>query len=328
MNSRRLVKDPKLSLLRKETRMVSGISKFRNIHIALRPAGAVVAPAPVQVNDLLLQSTTPAAASSSLGSGNYSDDLLSMNIAASPSPQVTVLNTTGVGAPPMFVGAPHPPGNYSSDLLSLSFGAPPQPQLAPTSKAESGPGTMLDPFSMYELSQAAAATMPLSQPSPQQSAPAPTFASPVPTAMNSQPFQSMPNASTLAENVQVQPQPSHTIPFNAMASGAMRGGMNQYMMSNQSTQAQPQPPLMNPGNRHPVLQPIPQQLQSSLNGPPMNNPMTIPHAHGYWQAQQSLMQGPLATGGGYPIIQMAPQNQQGAHSNFPSHQNPNAHGQK
>ncbi len=321
MNSRRLVKDPKPSLLRKETRMVSGISKFRNIHTALRPAGAVVAPAPVQVDDLLLQRTTPSAFSSSLGSGTYSDDLLSMNVAASSSSQVTVLNTTGVGAPPMIVGAPQP-GNYSSDLLSLSFGAPPA-----TSKAESGPGTMLDPFSMYEMSQAAAATMPLSQPSPQQSAPAPVFASSVPTVMSSQPFQSVPNAPTLAQNVQVQLQPSHTIPFNAMASGAMsyqpvqnaqqqfqpRDGMNQYMMPNLSMQAQPQPSLMNPafstGICHPMSQPTPQQSQRSLNGPPMYNP-------------------PRATAGGYPIIQMAPQNQQGAYSNFPSYQKPNAHGQK
>ena len=264
----------------------------------------------------------------------------------------------------MVVGAPHPPGNYSSDLLSLSFSAPTQPQLAATSKAESGPGAMLDPFSMYEMSQAAAATMHPSQPSPQQLAPASAFASSVPTAMSSQSFQSVPNAPTLAQNVKVQPQPSHTTPFNAMASGAMSyqvqnaqqqfqppGGMNQFMMTTQSMQAQPQPSLMNTafstGIRHPMPQPIPQQSQNSLNGPPMNNnPMTIPHAHGYHPAQQSLMQGPSvptnglqqqphdsatnqATGVGcYPIIHMSPQNQQGSYSNFPFNQNPNAHGPK
>ena len=345
MNSRRMVKDPKPSPLRKETRMVSGISKFRNIHIALRPAGAPVAPAPVQVDDLLLRGTTPAATSSSAGSRNYSDDLLSMGVAAAPSPQVTM---SGV--------VPPPPGNYSSDLLSLSFGAAPQPQLPATSNAESG--AMLDPFSMYEMSQAAAATTtPPSQPEPQQSAPKPSFASSVTSVVSSppgQPFQPMPNAPTGAPNTQVLPQPSQQSHFNPMTNGVMsyqpipntqqqfqpQRGMNPYMMTNQPMQA-PQPSLVNQAFPTTNYGGRPVSFQNAMHGPPMNNPMTIPNAQGYQQPQQPWMQGPLvqnnglqppppqnsasiqAPAAGYPMMQMTSQFQQGT---YPP-QNANTHGQ-
>ena len=345
MNSRRMVKDPKPSPLRKETRMVSGISKFRNIHIALRPAGAPVAPAPVQVDDLLLRGTTPAATSSSAGSRNYSDDLLSMGVAAAPSPQVTM---SGV--------VPPPPGNYSSDLLSLSFGAAPQPQLLATSNAESG--AMLDPFSMYEMSQAVAATTtPPSQPEPQQSAPKPSFASSVTSVMTSPPgqsFQTMPNAPTASQNAQVHPHPYQQTPFNAMASGVMsyqpvqntqqqfqpQGGMNPYMMTNQPMQA-PQPSLVNQAFPTTNYGGRPVSFQNATHGPPMNNPMTIPNAQGNQQPQQPWMQGPLvqnnglqppppqnsasiqAPAAGNPMTQMTSQYQQGT---YPP-QNTNTHGQ-
>ncbi|KAL7427684.1 hypothetical protein ACHAXH_001437, partial [Discostella pseudostelligera] len=247
MNLRRLRKDPKPSLLRKETRMASGISKFRNVHIALRPVGAPVAPAPVQVADLLLQGTEPAAISTSKGSGNYSNDLLSMSF-VTPSPLITA---EGAGVHPMPAVAPPPAGNYSSDLLSLSFGAPTQHPIAATCKAESGGGTMLDPFGMYEMSQAATATMLPSQPTSKQPAPqqpVPQQSAPKPTTATSVPFQSTMNVPTMAQNAQVQPQPAHAIPSNAMTSGVMayhsgqhaqpqyqhQGGMNSYsMMTNQ-----------------------------------------------------------------------------------------------
>lgn len=327
MNLRRLRKDPKPSPLRKETRMASSISKFRNVHIALRPAGAPVAPAPVPVADLLLQGTEPATTSTSSGSGNYSNDLLSMSF-VTPSPPIT---TGGGGVPPMPVVAPPPAGNYSNDLLSLSFGAPAQPPVAATSKAGSGGGAMLDPFSMYEMGQAATATMLPSQPAPKQSAPQqpapqqyapkPTTATSVPAAIgnsSSQPFQSTMNVPIMAQNAPGQPQPAHATPSNALTSGAMayqpgqhaqqqyqhQGGMNPYsMMPNQLVQGQPQPspmnssfPPMNNGGRPPLSQPMPMQPQNTMNGPPvnnppMNNPMTFPYAQGYHQAQQPWMQG-------------------------------------
>ncbi|KAL7473511.1 hypothetical protein ACHAXS_013956 [Conticribra weissflogii] len=78
LNMRRLEKDPKPSPLRKETRMVRGINQFRNVHIALRPAGASVAPAPPVVDDLLAQESPNAVASTS-PSGGFSEDLLAMS---------------------------------------------------------------------------------------------------------------------------------------------------------------------------------------------------------------------------------------------------------
>lgn len=75
LNRQRMIKDPKPSPLRKETRMIKGISQFRNVHIALRPAGATVAPAP---NDLLGQETTQSNGSSQ--SKNNFTDLLSLGL--------------------------------------------------------------------------------------------------------------------------------------------------------------------------------------------------------------------------------------------------------
>ncbi|KAL7519942.1 hypothetical protein ACHAWX_004696 [Stephanocyclus meneghinianus] len=82
LNRQRLMKDPKPSPLRKETRMIKGIAQFRNVHIALRPAGATVAPAPpsVTVDDLLGQDSFSTTTSGRSQPGNYSSDLLSLGL--------------------------------------------------------------------------------------------------------------------------------------------------------------------------------------------------------------------------------------------------------
>ena len=87
LNSQRKIKDPRPSPLRKETRMIKGITQFRNVHIALRPAGATVAPAPplpnASTNDLLGQDSTPRNSSTDVTqSANYSSDLLSLGLEA------------------------------------------------------------------------------------------------------------------------------------------------------------------------------------------------------------------------------------------------------
>ena len=94
VNKRWLLANPKPSPLRKETRMIKGISQFRNVHNALCPSGARVAPAPMPAADLL-QYPTAAGESSS---NNAQNDLLSMNVAAPPSPQtnVDVFNMTAM----------------------------------------------------------------------------------------------------------------------------------------------------------------------------------------------------------------------------------------
>eukprot|EP00804_Cyclotella_cryptica_P003230 CCRYP_010488-RA/>CCRYP_010488-RA protein AED:0.00 eAED:0.00 QI:141/1/1/1/0/0/2/132/1155 len=86
LNKQRLLKDPKPSPLRKETRMIKGIAQFRNVHIALRPAGATVAPAPpsVTVNDLLGQDSFSSSSSGRSQPGSYSSDLLSLGFEAIP----------------------------------------------------------------------------------------------------------------------------------------------------------------------------------------------------------------------------------------------------
>jgi len=181
INRRRSAKDPKPSPLRKETRMSKGIGQFRNIHIALRPAGATVAPAPTPVNDLLFQEAPSAAptstanipASGASQSGNYSNDLLSWSVAPTPLPQVAALNSnTAVGSQHMPPNNAPTPKNYSNDLLALSFAPSPSAQVTASNNAGVGEHKQSDPFTMQEMSQAVfpkavpppAAKDPLSQP--------------------------------------------------------------------------------------------------------------------------------------------------------------------
>ncbi|KAL3823119.1 hypothetical protein ACHAXA_006449 [Cyclostephanos tholiformis] len=168
MNARRIAKDPRPSPLRKETRMIAGIKAFRNVHLALRPAGASVAPAPVptSVEDLLVGMTEPVvinrtnAASGAAQSGGYSDDLLSLSVFATASPpkaeSANNIVFGGQEAAPAF-GAQ--PVNYSSDLLTLTLGSSSSPQVA-TASNEGGGGAkaLVDPFSMHEMIQAAQST--------------------------------------------------------------------------------------------------------------------------------------------------------------------------
>jgi len=133
MNRRRLAKDSAPSPLRKETRMIKGINQFRDIHKALRPAGAAVAPAP-----------TP------------SVDLLSLSEVGSASlPPVAATNTLGVAGSghQLPVSAPSS-GNYSDDSLALSFGPSPSPQVTTDSSAGSKEPTKPDPFSMQAMTNA------------------------------------------------------------------------------------------------------------------------------------------------------------------------------
>ncbi|KAL7532625.1 hypothetical protein ACHAXR_006917, partial [Thalassiosira sp. AJA248-18] len=279
LNLRRLANDPnKSSPLRKETRMIRGmIGGFRNIHIALKPAGATVAPAPTPpVSDLLFQeapSSTPAGAANRVNvipasvppSGNYSNDLLSLSVAEpSPSPQV------GAGATNDVIGAGGqqlpPPGNYSNDLLSLGFGTSPSPAAGVATIAARGEQEKPDPFNMQAMSQAApnagpppTANIPPSQPMPQQPTPQPgtattsfgTMASNT-HAPTSQPApQTMMNGPTLTESTQLQSQPaSSATPFaiaNAANPQSMQNTqqpqsiMNQPPMSFQPKQPQPPP---------------------------------------------------------------------------------------
>eukprot|EP00984_Skeletonema_dohrnii_P012813 scaffold5232_cov113-Skeletonema_dohrnii-CCMP3373.AAC.9 len=94
VNKRWLLANPKPSPLRKETRMIKGISKFAQMHNLLRPDGARVAPAPQPTADLLQYPTAGEVPN------NAQNDLLSMNVAAPQPPSQTnvdVFNMTAIG---------------------------------------------------------------------------------------------------------------------------------------------------------------------------------------------------------------------------------------
>jgi hypothetical protein len=166
-NARRLARDSRPSPSKKVGfREFQG---FRKIHLAMRPAGSAVAPAPpAPVGDLLVRGVGGAVGAGVASNradaadrpGGYSDDLLSMSVfAADPTPPhaAASANNAGFGGQLLLVPAGGPqPGNYSSDLLALSFGASPSPQASATSnEGSSGGRALVDPFSMHEMSLAA-----------------------------------------------------------------------------------------------------------------------------------------------------------------------------
>jgi len=315
MNVLRLAKDPKPSPLRKETRMIRGINQFRNVHTALRPPGvAAVAPAPptpvgvdllnqgVTTASVVQQSSMPSTTSSavSLTGNNYSNDLLSMNVAAPAStPQVT--NTI----PPSASQS----GNYSNDLLAMSF-ASPLPQVGGAATASNGSvgvgqAAVPNAFNMQAMNQAtpslATPSIPPSQPTTSQPmAPVPSaniMSQPPPQTNMTQGVQSQPPFATSntpaplmsTQPLQQQQPPSHPI-------------MNQQpTMVTQPKQVHPtQPPMnssfsmMNNSQVPPSSQPLQQQQQQqpmmkpAMNQHPMNAPP--PMQGNYYQQQQRMMQ--------------------------------------
>lgn len=270
MNQRRLAKDPKPSPLRKETRMIKGINQFRNIHIALRPTGASVAPARTPVDDLLFQEAPSGAgaglvnapASNTPQSGNYSNDLLSWSVAANPSPQVAASNnSTAAGGKQLPPNAP-PPGSYSNDLLELSFGTSPSPGIAATENAgvtaagKAAHQAKLDPFNTQGLNQAT----PKAGPPTTKDPPSQTINVPA-----SQPI----SAGTPFDN---------TCNSSAVTSPAQPRKMANEPNMTQPQEEQPQPPLLNTTftvvNNAPALMPqqIQQQPQSIMKSPVTNQP--------------------------------------------------------
>ena len=225
LNRRRLAKDPKPSPLRKETRMIKGISQFRNVHIALRPAGASVAPAPTTIDDLLGQEVSVAngvgnstsATASVLQSGNYSNDLLSLIADVSPPPPVTTIGNSR--------GDQNTPDPFNMDALSQAASQvmpqqwaqqdPPIPpsqlssQQTPHQQQKLNPVVNLSP-AMASSSQPMA-TGQFSKPniSPAPDAFMQLRNSPVPMQPRQMPT-SMPQGGTFSAN---QPQHGHMAPY-------------------------------------------------------------------------------------------------------------------
>jgi len=345
MNALRLAKDPKPSPLRKETRMIRGINQFRNVHTALRPPGvAAVAPAPptpaggvdllnqgVTTASVVQQSSMPPAASSVVpqSGNNYSNDLLSMSVAApAPTPQVT--NTIPPSA--------SQPGNYSNDLLAMSF-ASPSPQVGATSNGsvvgvgQSAPSS--DAFNMQGMSQATPSvgtpSIPPSQPTTNQpSAPvssANIMSQPPPQTNMTQSAQSQPSFATSAPSMPMQPvqQPPSQPIMNQQPTMVTQPPMN------------PSFSMMNNSQVPPPAHPMQQQQQPMMKAPVMNQPpMNAPPMQGsYYQQQQRMMQQqPMAmnqmpqqqASTGYQMMQQggAPQYQQQSMSMNPYSQPQNA----
>jgi len=288
MERRRVAQNPNAKqpsqLVRKETRMLKGISRFRDIHVALRPPGVVaaVAPAPrsAPVANLLVGATPNNAASAHASGGPPSggNDLLSLGaFVATPSP---LAGPSSVAIGNEVIGG----RGYSADFLGLSFGIDPSMSSKPqapggSAAANSTSGgdkqqTASTPFGMNAMSQAmpniagpqpvVAGKGPASQPMPTQQ----------PSPIASQPMQN---------NSQPQQLPSQP-------------AMNQYQMMTmqpkqaQHQQRQPQPAMntafANPNGTQvpPSLSMHPQQIQQSqttMKVPVMNlSPMAVPPAHG------------------------------------------------
>jgi len=335
MNVLRLAKDPKPSPLRKETRMIRGINQFCNVHTALRPPGvAAVAPAPPTLDggvDLLNQgaATTSVVQSSPMPSttssvvpqprNNYSNDLLSMSVAAPAHPTPQVTNTIPPSA--------SQPGNYSNDLLAMSF-ASPSPQVGAPNGSVVGVGqaaTPSDAFNMQAMSQAtpsvATPSIPPSQPTTSQP-PAPVLPSAnmmsKPPPRMTQSAQSQPSFATSVPSMPMQPlqqqQPSSQPIMNQQPTMATQPPMNSSfsMMTNSQVPPSSQPMQQQPMMRAPVMN------QPPMNAPPMqgsyHQQQSYPQQQGMMQQQPMAMnQIPQQASTGYPMMQQggaAPQYQQ------------------
>ena len=220
VNKRWLLANPKPSPLRKETRMIKGISKFAQMHNLLRPDGARVAPAPQPTADLLQYPTAGEVPN------NAHNDLLSMNVAApqtQPQTNVDVFNMTAIGDAVSDSGTSYqaPPTADAQQQLSqpvrnlspqrkhqivqqqLNF-ATPTPQQGQQQPAHQHPNPKVaSDFASAQMQQAQPrpSVAPQNQP---QYANGPVFASP-PAQMGQQAYQpqAQPRPSVVSQN---QPQ--------------------------------------------------------------------------------------------------------------------------
>lgn len=294
MNVRRLAKDPRISPLVKETRMIKGIQSFRNIHIALRPAGASVAPAPAPVS--VLTNVVSGATSSS---GSYSNDLLGVfTTTAAPTPSVPAANCASQL------------GSYSTDLLSLSLGAAaPSPQVGTTNNdVNGGTKSQVDPFSMYEMSQA---TPRIEQPTTASSLHSPPTQSSGPSSSSTQstpsqpPFPLMMNGPIVTNNNALMQSTPSTIPITAANVTNSHPGQQQSVPQIQTGMNPSVFPIQNrPLAMMNHTQQPPSQQMHQVRFPP-SNPMSITPAQG-WINQPPPQQQAWTTGtpsfppNGYP----------------------------
>ena len=286
VNNRWLLNNPKPSPFRKETRMVKGISRFRDVHNALRPtgtgagAGARVAPAPPPTEDLLQYPN--------VGENNVQNNAQESG---------AVQSTTG-----------------SNDLLTVAVSQPPQQQ------------THADPFNMASMSNAVIENKvpPSTLPATAATVSTPATALPQteqnlpPQVMQQQQFpghapqqgqqqlgyqqqqqvhpqQQMPQQQSPMRPQQMQSQYPNGIPF-----GSQHVQMTQQTPPTQ--QHQPYPPQVQ--HQQPLInQPYPSQLQhqQSLNSVASNI--------GYQQNQQSSQ-------GMHPSMTQQQQQQQQAYSHY------------
>jgi len=322
MNARRLAKDPRPSPLVKEIRMIKGIQSFRNVHIALRPAGASVAPAPAPVSVM-----TNGVSGATASSGGYSNDLLGVFTTAA-APIASVPATTNASQL----------GSYSTDLLSLSFGAAaPSPQVAATNNDVNGGKTsQVDPFSMYEMSRA---TPRIEQPTtasslPSQATPSsgPSLSSSTQSTPSQPPFPLMMNGPIVTNNnVLIQSTPSiipttaanmtNIHPGQQQSVPQLQTGMDLFPIQNRPLAA----PTMNSSfamMNHTQLPPSQQMLHQQVGFPP-SNPMSITPVQG-WINQPPPQQQAWTTGtppfapNGYQTNHMVPHHYSGPMNGVPA----------
>ena len=266
MNRMRLVKDPKPSPLRKETRMIKGISQFRNVHIALKPAGATVAPAPPAVNDLLTQGV-PSAPAAAPHSVSYSDDLLALgDVSSSPSPQVVATGNQGTANP--FDMASLSQSTPSVGVKSAVSNVP--SFMANTSDASSSQST---PLHMPPPTLSASAPVPSAQSMSQH----PPQLAPLNTSLVP-PSQSIPQLTP--QQYSQQPMPHHQNRPYPMATGAINPSMSSGLASPPHSFAPGQFPNPNNGIASPLKQSVPNMaMQQRQHHAPVPQGAHFPISH-------------------------------------------------
>jgi len=300
LNTRRLERDPKPSPLRKETRMVRGINQFRNVHIALRPAGASVAPAPPAVDDLLARETPNTTASAPPPRG-FSEDLLAMGDSSTSTPHHFAGGGEQSSANPFdmtTLSQAIPSNNY--DALSNSA---PVPTTFPTQQQ----GTYQSDQKTHPI-QIQQPSMPQTQPSQHHTQQPPQGQSSATISQTSQQIHTQPNQLSISHQTQPSmPQPS---PYISSSMHRIQTDPQARQTSIPAPETQPMQQYTGLQNQNPQYSQPPHLINSSS---PMNN--IVHRAQGQFHTSNAASvptapnmntqsRIPLPYGGGHPLPQM------------------------
>lgn len=305
LNMRRLERDPKPSPLRKETRMVRGINQFRNVHIALRPAGASVAPAPPAVDDLLAREAPNTTASAPPPRG-FSEDLLALGDPGALTPPHIAAGGEQSSANPFdmtTLSQAIPSNNYDASQHPTMSNSAPVPSTFPTQQQ----GTYQSDQKTHPI-QLQQPSIPQTQPNQHHTQQPPQGQSSATMSQTSQQIHTQPNQLSMSH--QTQPSMPEQSPYISSSMHRIQTDPQAQQTSIPAPQTQTMQQYTGLQNQNPQYSQPPHLINSSS---PMNNIVHRPQGQFNTSSAASIPTAPnmnpqsrvpLAYGGVHPLPQM------------------------